>query len=509
MNIEAGVSVIVLTYNAAHQLDRLLSTFLENNTCHPIEIIVVDFTSTDKTADIINQYVTRVFIRMIQSDVGLPFSVFADYAVQKAVYPNLLLLCPNIVYTADALPLALEKLSNSDIGAVAISLEGDTKGLSRDIVPFVLFRKANFNTPEGCSFVGVKEIDDCWKFEIQLNKKAFWIDDISLKYDREVSRNKVEIRITQKRKLNCDADSAIDQDKQSITDSCLRPMVASEKPPAIQSHQADRPQTLQILFVLPQPIDSNCGYHAQRLADGLIVHGVECIAAVPKKNYEFQATHDTFEKKYASLVTYTYAEILNNGISFSDGQGPDIIHAWTPREGVRQFVMSLTAKKFCPVVIHLEDNEEYLTETAADRPFAELEKLSPKKLDKIIPTNRYHPIHGRKWLEQVQGLTMIIDTLEKFNFSRVPSLTILPPPDERLFYPRPINWALRDELNIPENHIVLVYCGNVHAGNRGEVLTLYKAVQLLNRRGHPTTLIRTGINAVPICEGDQTWIKRF
>ena len=89
---------------------------------------------------------------------------------------------------------------------------------------------------------------------------------------------------------------------------------------------------------------------------------------------------------------------------------------------------------------------------------------------------------------------MVIDTLEKFNYVNLPNLTIMPVVDERLFYPRPINWDLRKKLNIPENHLVIVYTGNVHLANQEEVGELYRAVALLNQRGCPTTLVRTGTN---------------
>ena len=41
---------------------------------------------------------------------------------------------------------------------------------------------------------------------------------------------------------------------------------------------------------------------------------------------------------------------------------------------------------------------------------------------------------------------------------------------------------------------VLVYTGNVHAANRGEVGELYRAVAELNRLGVSTVLERTGLN---------------
>ncbi|MCK4819859.1 glycosyltransferase family 4 protein, partial [bacterium] len=130
--------------------------------------------------------------------------------------------------------------------------------------------------------------------------------------------------------------------------------------------------------------------------------------------------------------------------------------------------------------------------------YAELAALSLGELDSLMPANRFHPIRGWEWLKKAQGLTLIIDTLQRFNPNGLPSLILPAPVDERLFYPRPINYELRKRLNIPANHLVLSYTGNVRALKRQEAIELYKAVLLLNQQGCPTTLIRTGTNFVSL-----------
>ena len=201
----------------------------------------------------------------------------------------------------------------------------------------------------------------------------------------------------------------------------------------------------------------------------------------------------------------TFDQMEKEGPGFSDGRGPDVIHAWTPREIVRVFCQKILKKYSCPLFVHLEDNEFHLTEIAVGVPFAKLEEMKEKELDKLIPENCYHPIKGREFLSNAQGLTMIIDTLAApFNFAGVPVMVLPAPVDERLFYPRPLNLALRKELGIPDNHLVVAYTGNVHAANRNEVLELYRAVHLINQRGFPATLIRTGVNGISL--GEEEWI---
>jgi glycosyltransferase involved in cell wall biosynthesis len=171
----------------------------------------------------------------------------------------------------------------------------------------------------------------------------------------------------------------------------------------------------------------------------------------------------------------------------------DLIHAWTPRERIRLFVQKLRLKQKVPLIVHLEDNEEYLTGVLLGKPFTELISLPREELDARMRANAYHPLRGKQFLAQAQGISVIIDTLECFNPGH--PLFVLPPPvDERLFFPRDRNTALRDKLKIPEKTIVLVYTGNVHRSNMGEVAELYKAVSELNKKNIPTVLLRTGQN---------------
>jgi glycosyltransferase involved in cell wall biosynthesis len=56
--------------------------------------------------------------------------------------------------------------------------------------------------------------------------------------------------------------------------------------------------------------------------------------------------------------------------------------------------------------------------------------------------------------------------------------------------------GFRRALQLPTDAFVLFYHGNVHAANAAEMRELYGAVVRLNREGHPTILIRTGLDAV-------------
>ena len=259
---------------------------------------------------------------------------------------------------------------------------------------------------------------------------------------------------------------------------------------SILNSQNQKSTDLNVLFVLDGNIDSKDGYHAQLYGDRLLDQGVDCLFAVPDgfdnegvlRRYLYNLSNPS------RILPYSVLSIPGFRLPFANGRGPDLIHAWTPREIVRKCVEKLLEQYSCSLVIHLEDNEEYLTSAQVGRPFTELVGLPEAELDLIIPGDRYHPIQGKAFLNRAQGLTMTIETLKDFNIGNVPELVLSPPVDESLFYPRPINYDLRRSLGIPEGHVVLAYTGNVDSGNRYEVRQLYQAVEILNQQGCPTVL---------------------
>src|SRR5262249_25652325 len=50
----------------------------------------------------------------------------------------------------------------------------------------------------------------------------------------------------------------------------------------------------------------------------------------------------------------------------------------------------------------------------------------------------------------------------------------------------------RERFGLREDDFVLVYHGTIHYANQHEMLSLYLAVKLLQRRGHPVRLVRLG-----------------
>jgi glycosyltransferase involved in cell wall biosynthesis len=558
------ISLVILARNRAHHLERLLDTFLAVNTHVPFELIIVDQGKTDNIDEVLSRYYKKTFIRLIKTGGKHSPAYLWNIGARKARYPFLLFLQDNVIYASDVLTAAVSQWNDPTVGAVGVRMDDDRESLppgkepcvlhtgvhfvwsekrgyyqpeevshhsleqylsiksdlslptSEPILPavaggFLLCRKFDFDSLNGfCEDYEycLQDIDFCLRLRRDLDKSCRCVIKTSLQ-----RVNKVAEAV---RDGNLRADEGIEKDHQAFKEKwdnyirrlmgkptldVPRILVKPESAPAGVPNVQIRPVSLNILFVLYGTIDSNGGLHVQLHADRLQCHGANCLIAVP--------TDDTLDKSIKSIDprVLTFEKAEKHGVVFSDGRGPHIIHAWTPREIVRRFCEKMLQKYSCPLIIHLEDNEEYLTEVATGRPCGELKKLSREELDRIIPIGRYHPVYGRKFLDQAQGLTMIIDTLGRFNTKNVPSLVLPPPVDERLFYPRPLNLAFRRELGIPDGHVVLAYTGNVHEGNVLEVRELYSAVEILNQQGCPAVLLRTGLDGENL--GVETWGRKY
>ncbi|MGI0496381.1 tetratricopeptide repeat protein [Limnospira platensis] len=539
--VDQGVSVIVLSLNGATLLDRLLSTFFATNTYFPVELIIIDHGSEDNTAEVVRKQAIKGDIRYVNRGENFSFSDSCNYGASLAKYPYLLFLNNDIVFTDDVLPLAVDKLYDSSIGAVGVRLDDDPSSLPKgkeagvqhtgihfvwnekrgyfqpeqirheslsnywvssqvggDFFPaavtgaFLLCRKVEFEWLGGFSLdydYGLEDIDFCLRLGRDLQKKCYCINQVSLQHwegaTRKLGNGQVRAQI-------------LDKNHRVFKQSWDNYVLQLIGKPRVQIDSA----SVNVLFVLYESLESNSGYQAQLHAARLVEQGVDCVFAVPDGADEVRQT-SSHRLNPISVLTFSAVIAPHTRFPFADGRSPDVIYAWTPREVVRKFVEKLLDRHASALIIHLEDNEEYLTEAKLGRSFAELVNLPEADLDRLIPANRYHPIKGRAFLDRAQGLTMITDTLKGFNTQQVAELVLPAPVDEKLFYPRPMNLDLRCSLGIPEGHLVLAYTGNVHSGNRDEVQELYRAVEILNLRGCPTVLLRTGLNDQKL--GVESW----
>ena len=279
--------------------------------------------------------------------------------------------------------------------------------------------------------------------------------------------------------------------------------------PGYGRRQEERPpdksaRPLNILFVVHGDFTSNSTLQVCALANELAAAGHDCSIAVPRDRSTFDYLQ---EPRFKPLL---HAEAINLGGSFSNQKGPDIIHAWTTRELVRRTCLEIQPKQGGRLVVQLEDNEQEILAQALHRPWDELRALPASELNRLVPPEYSHPIHGGEFMATADGITVIIDSLRRFVPGGKPCATIWPAADSRYFYPRPVPAGFRECLQLDPATTVLFYHGNAHAANAGEMRALYEAVRELNHTGHPTCLIRTGSDQVDflgsISRETQAWV---
>jgi len=246
---------------------------------------------------------------------------------------------------------------------------------------------------------------------------------------------------------------------------------------------------VNILFVNYGDFTTNSLNHIGGFAHWLSAHGHACAVAVPDKKETLPVVRDP------RFLAATYAEVLARPAFFPDGRPADLIHAWTPREGVRKFVLAY--QRLHPgtrLIIHLEDNEEYLLAAFAGRPLAELAGLPDDELAARLGEALPHPRRYQDFLRLADGVTVIVDRLREFVPARMPVQLLPPGVDFSLYHPQPAGAELRRDLGLRPEERVVVFTGSTTFANAAEIGELVGAVHLLNQGGTPVRLVRTGFH---------------
>ena len=237
--------------------------------------------------------------------------------------------------------------------------------------------------------------------------------------------------------------------------------------------------------------------HIYSIANALTEQGVQCMICVPE-NPETVASHGS-----PKFMVTSYKEAYEKGIEFADGKGPDLIHAWTPRELVRKLTEHLAYFYRCRYLVHLEDNEEIIVENESKLSYEELCLLPPDQLDALVPEHRSHPRRYREFLAKASGVTALIDRLLEFKPRDLPGLVFWPGFDQEFLGGSHPAGLPHNRFGAPDGETLLVYNGNIHDTNAFEVRGLFLAAQALRRRGRPISILKTGWNHVT----DQSWIE--
>lgn len=196
--------------------------------------------------------------------------------------------------------------------------------------------------------------------------------------------------------------------------------------------------------------------------------------------------------------TFTHDDIMERPSDIRTCGGEvdlTLLHVWTPREKVIRLTKKLCGDKPLPVFVHLEDNEDVIAATNLGLDVDGVAKVDPQRLPEPYPESLSHPYRYRRFLEQAEGVTTIVDRLGEFVPDNVRTMILEPGVDHKAFRNK-LNEEQKQQaramLGIDPKSRIFVYHGNMHAANQREIYSLYTAALILGRRGRNVCFIRTG-----------------
>lgn len=282
-----------------------------------------------------------------------------------------------------------------------------------------------------------------------------------------------------------------------------RPTLSAAQAAELARGSRPAPGAKNILFALYGDFSANSALHVANFANELISFGYDCVVAVPSHKATVGALPQS------RFMALEFNELEHLPVYFKDGGSPTIVHAWTSRENVRKFTRDVASRYGSSVFVHLEDNEQDILSTRLERPYAELAALTVDELDAIVPGELSHPKRAVEFLRSATGVTVIVERLKEHVPAGRPCEIVWPAADTRYFQSKPRDDRLRAALGIPTDAVVLFYHGNTHTSNAAEMRNLYRAVALLNERGVPTQLIRTGRDFPDFLPDGDAWIRPY
>jgi glycosyltransferase involved in cell wall biosynthesis len=260
---------------------------------------------------------------------------------------------------------------------------------------------------------------------------------------------------------------------------------------------------VNILFANYGDFTTNSLNHIGGFANALSARGHSCVVAVPTGKESISATPGPL------FIPALYDEVLALPALFPDRGMADVIHAWTPREYVRKFVLAYqrAARKAAKLVIHLEDNEENLISGYARRPPAELRAMPFAELDELMSDSLPHPLRHRTFLRLADHATVIVERLRELVPATVECSLLQPGVDPQYLKPLGDDPELRKSLGLAPGEKVVVFTGSNTFANEPDMRELYAAIRILNQRGIPTRLVRTGFNRPEFLQGISAELK--
>jgi glycosyltransferase involved in cell wall biosynthesis len=243
---------------------------------------------------------------------------------------------------------------------------------------------------------------------------------------------------------------------------------------------------MRVVIVYFGPLDVNSGIQAFHFGNELTEQGWEVTLAGLGDPRRIEAVGEPLFE----CIPHEGLDAKADSIRRAGGE--TIVLAWTPRERVRKLTERLVSQLRAPYVVHLEDNEEYLLESTTGMTLPELQRLPLRAQNRLAPKDLIHPTYHAEFLRGAAGITMITEELNEFNCGERPHHIARPGIDAVRFDPDRPSPIAREQLGLRAEDFVLVYHGTIHYANQHEMLSLYVAVKLLQRRERPVRLVRLG-----------------
>jgi glycosyltransferase involved in cell wall biosynthesis len=244
---------------------------------------------------------------------------------------------------------------------------------------------------------------------------------------------------------------------------------------------------MNILFVLYGDFSSNSANPLALYARELHSSGHSCAVAVPA-GLETASQH---ENPAFRPILYRDALAEPKGI-FPGGRAADVIHACTPREVVRRFVTSYMARQPTPLVIYLEDNESWIARQALGFDETALVRHTEKEISDKLPDALAHPFCYDSFVGLADAVAVIQDKLTTEVPPWVPCVTATIGVDLDFFSPRPPDSSMLKKYRVADNEKIIVYHGGMNQFTRPAIEILCRAVGLINQKGYPCRLLRSG-----------------
>ena len=242
-----------------------------------------------------------------------------------------------------------------------------------------------------------------------------------------------------------------------------------------------------VVFVSYGTFDSNSAGHIAGFANELSKRGY-AVAVCARDRISSVYAHGPapFEVFTLQDLARDPAGVIGFGGDFQPSR--TAMFCWTPRKASRQAIAKVRRKHPIPYLVHLEDNEDHLSDlreaaqgTDAATDLAERQAL----------------------MAEAMGATVINQRLLEGLPAGLPAILLEPGVDSAglaaPLEPHRRATVLRSA-GAPAGATVIVYPGNIHRANLEEMAELYRAVRILRERGRDLVLIKTGKDDVPVAD---------